>query len=395
MMRLPRFTLLFALALLLTVGAAIPAEAAKRRVPFGFFASVLPPEMSDPQQVSDAAIEQQMALMAASGVETVRISFGSSVLEVAPGVYDWRRFDRLVAAAALHRVAVLGNVSQPTKWNSEQPNNPEWRRFPPKDPRPFAELMRQLVLRYGPNGSFWAQNPGLPRVPIRQWQVWNEQTAPWHWRHRPWAPGYARLLKASYRAIHGADPGAKVVAGSLVAYGRFAPWDSIGQLYRAGAKRFFDVVAIHPFTNNRSVSKTVGQTLEFIRRVRAQMRRRGDARKPIILTELTWPAAVGKVPTGGLVSFATTAAGQASRLKAVYRQLARERRRLRVTQAYWFTWATPYDTGGSLSTVSFRFSGLTRLQGGVFSPMPLLNSYAGVAAQYEGCRKSSDARSCR
>jgi hypothetical protein len=390
-----RLPLLFALSVLLAAAAAMPAEAAKRRVPFGFFASVLPPEMTDPAQVSDAALEQQMALMAASGVESVRISFGSSVLEVAPGVYDWSRFDRLVAAAARHRLAVLGNVSQPTKWNSARPTNPEWRRYPPKDPKPFAELMRQMVLRYGPSGTFWAQNPSVPRVPIRHWQVWNEQTAPWHWRQRPWGPGYARLLKASYRAIHGADRGAKVVAGSLVAFGGLAPWHQIAQLYRAGAKRFFDVVAIHPFTNDRSVSTTTRQTLEFVRRVRAQMRRRGDGRKPIILTELTWPAAVGKVPQGGLVSFATTPGGQASRLKAVYRRLARERRRLGVTQAYWYTWATPYDTSGSLSTVSFRFSGLTRLQGGAFSPMPILNTYAAVAAQYEGCRKSSDARSCR
>jgi hypothetical protein len=104
---------------------------------------------------------------------------------------------------------------------------------------PYAELMRQLVLRYGPAGSFWGQNPTVPRVPIRQWQVWNEQTAPWHWRHRPWAPGYTRLLRAAYQAIHGADRGAKVIAGSLVAASlRYPPWDGMRDLVPRRSEAF-------------------------------------------------------------------------------------------------------------------------------------------------------------
>jgi hypothetical protein len=45
--------------------------------------------------------------------------------------------------------------------------------------------------------------------------------------------------------------------------------------------------------------------------------------------------------------------------------------------------------------MSFRYAGLTRLRGGVFSPMPLLRTYTSLAARYEGCRKSTDARRCR
>jgi hypothetical protein len=33
--------------------------------------------------------------------------------------------------------------------------------------------------------------------------------------------------------------------------------------------------------------------------------------------------------------------------------------------------------------------------GGVFSRMPILKTYTSLAAKYEGCRKSSDARRCR
>jgi hypothetical protein len=390
-----RLTLLFALALLLAGAVASPADAAKRKVPFGFFGTVLPPEMGRADQVSDAALDQQMALMASSGVESVRVTLGWSELEPTPGAYSFAVLDRLVAATARHRLAVLANVTEPARWISERPNDPDWFRFPPTDPAPYAELMRQLVVRYGPAGSFWAQNPTVPRVPIREWQVWNEQTAPWHWRERPWAPGYTRLLKAAYQAIHAADRGAKVVAGALVASSlHYPPWDGMRDLYRAGAKRFFDVVAIHPFTKDRSVQVTVDRTLEIVRRVRAQMKRRRDGRKPIVLTEMTWPAAAGRLPKAARIGLETTPRGQAARLSAAYRRLAQVRRRMRITQAYWYTWATPYDATGVLSTMSFRFSGLTRLQGGVFSPMPILRTYASVAARYQGCRKSADARRC-
>ena len=50
------------------------------------------------------------------------------------------------------------------------------------------------------------------------------------------------------------------------------------------------------------------------------MRKHGDGRKPIILTELTWPAAVGKVPKRALLGLETTTSGQVARLKAAYRK---------------------------------------------------------------------------
>ena len=80
---------------------------------------------------------------------------------------------------------------------------------------------------------------------------------------------------------------------------------------------------------------------------------------------------------------------------AGYRRITRERRKLGITQAYWFTWASPYDDNNPQSDVSYRFSGLTRFAGGAFTRKPILATYAAVAARYEGCRKSDDARRCR
>ena len=164
----------------------------------------------------------------------------------------------------------------------------------------------------------------------------------------------------------------------------------------AGARRFFDVVAVHPFTDaSVGTAESVRRVTEIVSRVRAQMRRRGDRRKPIIITELSWPAAIPAVPRNRRLGLETTARGQKVLLTAAYRRLTRERRKLGITQAYWFTWASPYDDNYVPSDVSYRFSGLTRFAGGAFTRKPILSTYAAVAARYEGCRKSDDARRCR
>jgi Beta-galactosidase len=403
---MPRRRRPFLLSLLALVAllAAVPlasAQAAERQVPFGFFGTTLATELTVSSVVGDAALEEQTALMATSGVESLRAVIAWGTVEPARGLYDFSTTDRLTAAAARHGLVFLPNISSSPRWASRGSSTPEFFRYPPRDPTDYANLMRQMVLRYGPRGTFWAQNPGLPRRPIRQWQIWNEQSADFFWkrpssRQASWAPGYTQLLKESHQAIKGADPRATIAAGALVGTGTYTPWAAMRHLYSAGARRWFDVVGVHPFTQNpRSARDTINQTLEIVRRVRREMRARRDARKKIILTEMTWPASVGSVPRNALLGIETTPRGQAQRLRLAYRRLSRERRSLGVTQAYWFTWASEYTAVGAPSVMSFRYSGLTRFNRGAFSRKPILRTYSDLAARYQGCRKSDDARRCR
>jgi polysaccharide biosynthesis protein PslG len=390
------FLLLVIPVLALVVPA--PASAAKRKVPFGFFGVVVPVSMYTRAVVPDATLDQQMALMARSGVETVRVGPDWRLLEPAQGNFVFGTLDRLVLTAARYRLDTLVNVTGTPQWISDNPTDPDYWRYAPRDPRPFGELMRRLVQRYGPRGTLWTENPGAPRVPVRHWQIWNEQNAPWYWERQPWAPSYTALLKNAFQAIRSQDSGAKIMAGSVVASrSDYPPWLAIRDLYRAGGRRYFDSVSVHPFTNDAaSVSNTVFRTLEIVRRMRQQMSRYGDTRKPIDLTEMMWSAAAGKIPSNALLGFETTAKGQAQRLIAVYRALASQRSKLAIGRVYWYTWASEYDTNESPTTMTFRYTGLTRWTGsGPFSPLPVLDAYAQVAAQHEGCRKGRDSRTCR
>ena len=46
----------------------------------------------------------------------------------------------------------------------------------PANPQTYVDYLNALIGRYGPNGDFWKQNPTLPKVPIREWQIYNEVT---------------------------------------------------------------------------------------------------------------------------------------------------------------------------------------------------------------------------
>jgi polysaccharide biosynthesis protein PslG len=368
------------------------AGAAKRQVPFGFFGTVLDgPAPNAPDPVLDA----QMGLMARSGVESVRTVFDWTAIEPVPGAYTFARTDRIVRLAAGRGLAVLPIVLYTPLWASTNPTDARPNLFAPRDPGLYARLMTALVGRYGPRGSFWSQNPSVRRTPIRAWQLWNEPAADFFWRSAPYQRTYPVLLRAGYRAVHAADRGAQVVLGGLAGLSNDTPWGEMKALYRNGARGAFDVVAVHPFSLDRSAAGSVSRVLAIVQRVRAEMRRRGDGRKPIWLTELSWPASKGRIPRSARIGLETTATGQAQRLAAMYTRLARDRR-LRISRAFWYTWSSyyvPRSVDGFAT--SFQYSGLTRYANGAFAPMRVLSTYARTAARLEGCRKSANARRCR
>jgi Cellulase (glycosyl hydrolase family 5) len=390
--RLPQRIVMFALGLALMLALAGPAQAAKRRAPFGLFGVVF-----DPQQagaVSDSVLNAQMALMARSGVESVRIPFGWDTMEPAQNVYQWAATDRLVLAAASHGIQLLPNINYTPAWASDHPTSPISYRYQPRSVQTFADFMTQVVKRYGPNGSFWTNHPGR-HFAVREWQIWNEEAFNIFWGSTPWQKTYTKLLKAGYVAIHRADRGAKVVAGSFAAITNYNQWQQVSDFYKAGAKHYFDVISVHPFTiDPNSVSNSVKRMLTIVSNVRAVMRRNGDGRKPIILTELSWPAAIPAVPVVHRLGLETTARGEQQRLAAAYQYLGDHYKATGITQAYWFEWATSFDPNIPRSDVSFEFAGLNKFANGVFSARPVLTTYANVAAHFEGCRKSSSGN-CR
>jgi len=243
-----------------------------------------------------------------------------------------------------------------------------------------TKFARELVRRYGPAGSFWAEHPDVPPLPIHDWQVWNEPNLTRYWSRQPFAPRYVKLLKAARKALQEEDPGARAVLAGLPN----RSWTALRKVYRAGGRKHFDAVALHPYTGKpRNV-------IRLVKYARREMRRAGDRPgKPVWVTELSWPAAKGKTPSA--TGFETTDEGQATKLRNALRKLADRRRDLKIGRVYWYTWLSVEAPNQS----AFLYSGLRRVRDGAVVSAPALEVFRDEARRLEGCAKAAgDARSC-
>ena len=116
-----------------------------------------------------------------------------------------------------------------------------------------------LARRYGPGGSFWREHPGLPRLPVQSWQVWNEPNLPVYWPSGPDAGEYVALVRATALGIRRVDPGAEIVTAGLPDSSLGVPLDEyVTAMYAAGGAGAFDVLAVNPYGEDaRGVLETV------------------------------------------------------------------------------------------------------------------------------------------
>lgn len=358
---------------------AVPATAgaAKRTVPTGFFGAVWG---GDAEGASPAVQQGEWDRMAASGVESATIAFRWSVLQPQPGTPNFDQTDRFVTLAATHNVRLVPIVVGTPVWARRDPTKDG---SPPRNVNDYAKFVRALVKRYGPSGSFWAAHPELPRRPVRDWVIWNEPHLIDYWTAPNWERGYAALLRAANRAIKKADPGATVALAGMTG----ASWDALEHLYsRSNARKYFDVVTIHPYTRYPSGLPRIA------RRVHDVMAKHRDSSKKLWITEFGWSASKGKVPppSSTISGIQVSDAGLAARVKEGYRKLAGARRKIGLTRAYWYTWSTSYGRSPGNDFISiFAFTGLEQLSGETSTPRPALDAYRSAARRYEGCAKTT------
>jgi hypothetical protein len=268
--------------------------------------------------------DSSLQMQAAAGVGIERIPFRWRQIETSPGVYDFSPYDAFVGAAARAGLEVLPVVGDAPAFRSAADSSGAW--YPPANPEDLAAFATILVQRYGPGGSFWTAHPGLPALPIANWQVWNEPNLPAYWGWAPDAAAYVRLLKDASSAIHKADPAATVVAAGMPDSATGIPLaEFVDELYDAGFKGSFDVFALHGYAPGPT------GTLDLVASVRDLLDQHGDL-SPIWLTEMGW--ATG----GGSAWYSVSEAEQAARVDSTLRALWQQRDALRLRGFIFFKW---------------------------------------------------------
>jgi hypothetical protein len=370
------------------------AHAASLPVPSTFVGVDADGPMLDPSK-SGLNLATQFNTMVAHGVGSVRVAFNwataqpyQTMADVPSGQQgqftdvngvptNFSQTDELVQLAAQRGVALLPTVLYAPNWDAvDNDTGVDY----PATPGPYAAYLTALIGRYGPHGSFWSSHPQVPRMPIRQWQIWNEENLGYYWR-QPFASSYATLLHAAHDAIKRADPGAKVVLGALT---NFA-WESIGQLYKVpGFRNWFDIASVNAFT------KKPADVILYLQLMRNSLDHFHQGRKAMIASELSWPSAVGETPDH--YDFDTTQSGQARNILQLLPMLGADRRKLGLLGFYYYTWISVETYGAQ----DFAFAGLLgqTSYGRVFSK-PALAAFGNAALALELCkRKSSNATRC-
>jgi polysaccharide biosynthesis protein PslG len=322
-------------------------------------------------QAWDTPSAPEFARLAAGRIGLYRTNILWSVVEYQPGARNWGPYDQLIFRAASARMRVVPVLLGSPRFAARK------FQYPPRSARNkkrWAAFVRDVVRRYGRRGTFWRQNPTVPYKPITAWQVWNEPNFRGYWNGHPSARGYVRFLKLSRRAIKKADPRAKIVLAGLPETRLGVPGHLfLPKLYRARARRLFDVISLHAYARNSR------EVLKSVKLVRSIMRRYGDGRKQLWITELGW-ATGGKV-SKGTRKFKTSKRGQAARLRGALRAVLRARRRYRIGMFIWFSWRDRPPLRGernwwAINTGLFTRAGLakpawssyTKFTGGVPGP---------------------------
>ncbi len=325
------------LALALIPPAPAPTAAPPPRPFFGV----------DPQSALDPV---DYGRMREAGIGTLRFQLSWAAIEPGPdGEYDWSSVDPVVAGAAANGVRALPFALGAPEWAlaldrgglraGDRPSAPQG----PRALAAWRAFLAAAVDRYGPSGTFWSSHPTLPRLPIRDWQIWNEMNSPTYWRPKPDVKGYARLLEAAHEAITDRDSGATVILGGMFGtpFGGQKPgiaaWEFLARLYRRpGARQDFEAVAAHPY------AARFADVRAQIERLRGRMVKAGDERSELWVTELGWASGGEPHPLN------RGPAGQARRLAQSFRYLIRQRHRLELKNVTWYSWRDSSATGAGL-----------------------------------------------
>ncbi len=121
---------------------------------------------------------------------------------------------------------------------------------PAADAVAMAAFVTAFAQRYGPGGTFWAQHPELPYLPVESYEIGNEPditpTAPADQTSLHYADpaAYAEVYEAARTALHQVDPTAQAVVGGMLDSGSIG-LDQIEEYL--GAIGPMDAVGYHPY----------------------------------------------------------------------------------------------------------------------------------------------------
>jgi hypothetical protein len=303
---------------------------------------------------TDASRARELDTLAAHRVQWVRLDVGWPMIQPRRGSFDtaWGVpfVEQLIDAARAKGMKVLVTFWQTPSWA----NGGKGLVVPPDNPQDYANALSFLVKRWGGK--------------VDAWQVWSEPNTA-DFMNPPDARRYVPLLQAAYRAAKAADPAEPIVFGGTM----YVDTDWITKAYDAGAKGYFDIMAVHAYQGQADGPPEAADTgdrwnMTHVDALVQLMRSRGDGSKPIFFTEFGW-SVHGNPPGIPVWERGVTEAQQADYLRRSVQLV--QQRWPQVTAMFWYN--SRDKRTGSAHQDGF---GLMRRD---FSPKPVLGAIKSLA----------------
>lgn len=277
-------------------------------------------------------------LMGDAGLDSVRIWISWAEVETKRDDYDWAKVDRTVRQISAGGLTPVPFIFGSPEWAARQDgffcNGPGCVPYAPVSPATRGELgsfAAAAVRRYGPGGTFWEHNIGIPYRPIDVWQLWNEPNLDAFYEPYVSPSRYAELVRVAAAAIRAEDPEAEIVlaglSGNRTTSTHWSTQEYLAGLYDVpGVTASFDGIALHPYASR---PRGVMERLSSARAIAAEH----DPDVEVWVTEIGWasggPKAWALVKTPGL---------QAKLLRRSFRRLIKRTDEWDLRGIYWYAW---------------------------------------------------------
>jgi len=294
-----------------------------------------------PSKIPDVTFEMGCDHAAELSARVARVAFRWDVVEPSKGTFRWDVMDYIVGTVAsrANPEKILVVLENTAPWAAPPDSGEDFWRTPPTDIQGYKDYLMAVVSRYKDRVGYW--------------EIWNEPNLNTYWLGT--TQDYVTLLQASYQAIKTASPSAKVLGGVVSG----ADYQYVTVLYNLGARPYFDILSLHPYSNPYDPRLTGTPEKEFyptVGKVLGVMAANGDQEKDVWFTELAW--AMNWSHWGGV-----TEEQQAEYMKASYDMASANWPQVKA-----YVWFSPVDTSdgnwgvynsnGSKRSSFFIFRGL-------------------------------------
>jgi len=207
-----------------------------------------------------------------------------SVINPAPGQYNWTIFDLWLSQAQQHGATVLYAFGRTPPWASSNPNDPTCavgavgECHPPIDLNPdgtgpnkyFKDFVTAVATRAGTR--------------IQYWETWNEASNPGRWQGT--IAQMIRIASDERTIIKGINPSAVILSPSTGVFGSGLNW--VNNYLAAGGGQYADGIGVHAYVHHNGNPPVAEDLIGFMSAFKSTLTTYQQNTKPIWDTESSW-----------------------------------------------------------------------------------------------------------